>query len=224
VTRADLKGHHDAVLTAWRELILRAGSLGIADRIVVFIQLQYRGEQLSALEGLAQESVDLKRDTEAFVASVKQQSPVTSALAVYGAISGVLGFFGLWSFSELKKQAEPSLAAAEVGAAQTAAAVTGVLAVASSAVLYWLARGAFIAIQAAAQALNEFNARDHPSAAFLRGVQPDERALFALFGRPVPSRPISAGPLILLGLAGMAAGVTFAFLVGVGSSCTGSCA
>lgn len=218
VTREELKPLHDAVLGSWRDLILRSGSLGMADRIVVFVQLQYRGQQLSTLEGLAQDSVDLKRDTDAFVTSAKQNSPLTTALAVYGAISGVLGFLGLWSFAKLKEMSEPALDAAQVGAAQTAAAVTGVLALASGGALYYLARGAFLAMQAAAEALNDFSARDHPSAAWLRGVHADERDLFALFGRQVPSRPVSAGPLILLGGACIVAGAIFAGLVGIGSS------
>lgn len=121
-------------------------------------------------------------------------------------------------FSKLQKVAQPSLDAAQTGAAQTAAAITGFVALASAATLYWLARGAYMAIQAATQALNDFNSRDHTSSAWLRGVRAQERDLFAIFGRKVPSRPISAGPLILLGGASLVVGAIFAGLVGIGSS------
>lgn len=218
VTREELQPKHDAVLAAWRNLILQSGSLGMADRIVVFVQLEYRGQQLSTLEGLAQNSVDLKQDTDEFVKSVKQGSPLTTALTIYGAISGLLGFFGLWSFASLKEISEPAIDAAQTGAAQSAAALTGALAVISGGGLYYLARGAFLAMQAAANALNDFNARDHPSAARLRGVHESERDIFALFGRQVPSRPVSAGPLILLGGACIVGGAVLAGLIGLGVS------
>lgn len=218
VTRVELKPIHDVVLGSWRELIIQSPSLGFADRIVIFVQLKFRAEKLSVLEGLAQDSEDLKRDTDAFVAAVNQQSPVATAVTIYSFVSGILGFFGLWSYSKISELAAPTIDAAQAGATQTAAAVTTLVAAASGGVLFVVARGVFMAAQAAVEALGKFSERDHPSAMQLRTVLPAESDLFSLFGRRVPSRPISAGPLILLGGACILAGVVIAFLVGVGAT------
>ncbi|WP_165956498.1 hypothetical protein, partial [Kribbella antibiotica] len=127
--------------------------------------------------------------------------------------AGVLGFFGLWSFQALRTALAPE--AAEVGMAQTTAALIGVLTVAAGGVIVAVVRAAVEAARAAVESLESFSARSHPSAVLLREVRPAEERLFGVFGRQVPEPRISAGPLILLGTLGLGAGVVFAALAGV---------
>jgi hypothetical protein len=51
----------------------------------------------------------------------------------------------------------------------------------------------------------------------LREVRPAEERLFAVFQKRVPEPPISTGPLVVLGVGGLIAGIVFAILVGVGA-------
>lgn len=105
---------------------------------------------------------------------------------------------------------------AQTGAQTIGTAITGLLAVASGGVIWVLVRALAQAAQSAATALEDFSNKQHPSTVLLAEAAPAEKRLFGLFGREVPCYPISAGPLILFGLAFVAAGMLLAFFVGVG--------
>ncbi|GAA1689898.1 hypothetical protein ACFTSF_04465 [Kribbella sp. NPDC056951] len=216
VERAAIVEGHDEVVSAWKEIVWQASSMGLADRIVIGVKLRARAEALANWEGLARDAGDLATDARAFAAAVKAQNPLTTVLAVVGFAGGVLGFFGLWSFQALRKAWAPAAEAAEAGMAQTEAALIGFLTLASGGVIVAVIRAAVEAARAAMEALESFSARSHPSAVLLREVRPAEERLFAVFQKRVPEPPISAGPLIALGAAGLLVGIIFAALIGVG--------
>jgi len=220
VERDAIAGAHDEVVSAWKEIVEQASSMGLADRIVIGVKLRARAEALANYEGLARGAGDLAMDARAFAAAVKAQNPLTTVVAVVGVAAGVLGFFGLWSFQALRKALTPAAEAAEVGMAQTTAALIGVVTVASGGVIVAVVRAAVEAARAAVEALESFSARSHPSAVLLREVRPAEERLFAVFRQRVPEPPISAGPLIALGSVGLVVGVVFAALAGVGAAAT----
>ncbi len=119
VERDAIAGAHDEVVTAWREIVEQASSMGLADRIVIGVKLRARAEALANYEGLARGAGDLATDARAFAGAVKAQNPLTTVVAVVGVAAGVLGFFGVWSFQALRKALAPAAEAAEVGMAQT---------------------------------------------------------------------------------------------------------
>jgi hypothetical protein len=94
IDRSKLAPLHNDVLTSWRKIVVESKNLGLADRIVIALKLQKRAEALATYEGLALGAGDLATDSRAFAASVKEQSPLTWVLAVYGLVTAVLGFFG----------------------------------------------------------------------------------------------------------------------------------
>ena len=96
-------------------------------------------------------------------------------------------------------------------------ALIGVLTVAAGAVIIGVVRAALIAAHSGLQALEIFGVNEHPSVVMLREVRPAEERLFAIFQKRVPEPPISAGPLIVLGVGGLITGIVFAMLVGVGA-------
>lgn len=215
VNRSQIEPLHHEVLNGWREVIAGSRQLGLADRIVVAIQLEKRAKALANLERLAG-TADLVTETELFGAGAKQQSPINSAGVVFGAASAVLGFLGSSFIAAIQELAGPTVGAVQAGAGTTVTAVTGFLAVASGGVVFALFRGATIALQTAGAALENFGNKQHPSASLLATIRPAEDRLFGLFGTQVPNAPISAGPLFLVGAACVGVGVVFAFLVGVG--------
>ena len=210
VDRAAIAPSHDEVLTAWREIMDQASTLDLADRIVIAVKLRARADVLATYEGLAREAGDLARDARAFAAVVRIQNPLTALFLAGGLASGVLGFFGLWSFSALK-----DTLFSDAGMAQTTAALIGVLTVASAAVVVGVIRGAVVAAQTAVEAVQIFK---HPSTVLLQEVRPAEERLFANFEQRVPEPAISTSPLIVLGVAGFVAGLVVAALMGVGAS------
>jgi hypothetical protein len=217
VERAEIASLHDEVLTAWKEIVNQASTLGLADRIVIAVKLQARAEALATYEGLARGAGDLATDARAFAMAVKTQNPVVRVRWWLALAAGVLGFFGWWSFESLKKVVSPSVDAAQAGVEETTAALVGFLMVASGAVIVALVRGAVIAAQTAVEALNDFSNRQHPSGGMLQEVRPAEERLFGVFQQRVPEPPISAGPLIMLGIGGVVAGIVFAVMAGVGA-------
>ncbi|MFI5736262.1 hypothetical protein ACIA49_39475 [Kribbella sp. NPDC051587] len=190
--------------------------MGLADRIVIGVTLRARAEALAGFEGLVRDAGDLARDARGFAAAVRAQNPLTGVVAGVGLAAGVLGFFGFWSVQALRKALAPE--AAEVGMAQTTAALIGVLTVASVVVIVAVVRAAVEAARAAVESLESVGARSHPSAVLLREVRPSEERLFGVFRQEVPEPPISAGPLIVVGSVGLVAGIVFAALAGVGAT------
>ncbi|MFI6827614.1 hypothetical protein ACIBG5_10985 [Kribbella sp. NPDC050241] len=213
VERAAIAGLHAEVVNAWKGIVSEASTLGLADRIVISVKLKARADALAAYEGLVRDAGDLATDVRAFATAVKMQNPLTGVVWGTGLASGVLGFFGWWSFVALRTAWSDT----EGGMAQTTAAVIGVLTVASGVVIVAVVRAAVIAAQAALQTLDDFSAKEHPSAELLREVRPAEERLFAVFRQRVPEPPITAGPLIVLGVVGLLAGVLFAAMTGVGA-------
>ena len=207
VERAAIAPSHDEVVTAWREILDQASTLDLADRIVIAVKLKARADALATYEGLARGAEDLARDARAFAAAVRMQNPLTKVFLAVGLASGVLGFFGLWSFSALK-----GALFSDAGTAQTTAALIGVLTVAAGAVVVGVIRGAVVAGHTAS-----FGDKEHLSTVLLQEVRPAEERLFAIFEQRVPEPPISAGPLLVLGVAGVVSGLVFAVLVGVGA-------
>jgi hypothetical protein len=210
VERAAIAPSHDEVVNAWREIMDQASTLDLADRIVIAVKLTARADALATYEGLARDAGDLARDARTFARAVRIQNPLTTVFLAVGLASGVLGFFGLWSFSALKDSL-----LSDAGMAQTTAALIGVLTVASGAVVAGVVRGAVVAAQTAVEAVEIFK---HPSTVLLQEVRPAEERLFAIFEQRVPEPPISASPLIVLGAIGFVAGLVVAALVGVGAS------
>ncbi|TCO16625.1 hypothetical protein EV652_120119 [Kribbella steppae] len=210
VDRAAIAPSHDEVVTAWREILDQASTLDLADRIVIAVKLRARADVLATYEGLARDAGDLARDARAFAAVVRIQNPLTALFLAGGLASGVLGFFGLWSFSALK-----DTLFSDAGMAQTTAALIGVLTVASAAVVVGVVRGAVVAAQTAVEAVQIFK---HPSTVLLQEVRPAEERLFAIFGQRVPEPTISTSPLVVLSVAGFVAGLVVAALMGVGAS------
>jgi hypothetical protein len=210
VDRAAIAPSHDEVVTAWKEIMDQASTLDLADRIVIAVKLKARADALARYEGLARGVEDLARDARAFAAVVRIQSPLTKVFLAVGLASAVLGFFGLWSFSAAR-----STLFSDAGMAQTTAALIGVVTVASGAVVVGVVRGALVAAQTAVEAAGNFK---HPSTILLQEVRPAEERLFAIFERRVPEPPISTGPLIVLGAAGLVAGFVLAALLGVGAA------
>jgi hypothetical protein len=210
VDRAAIAPSHDEVVTAWREIMDQASDLDLADRIVIAVKLRARADALATYEGLARDAGDLARDARAFAAAVRIQNPLTTVFVAVGLASGVLGFFGLWSFSAAR-----STLFSDAGMAQTTAALIGVLTVASGAVVVGVVRGAIVAAQTAVEAVQIFK---HPSTVLLQEVRPAEDRLFAIFDQRVPEPAISATPLIVLGVAGFIAGLLVAAFAGVGAA------
>lgn len=210
VERAAIAPSHDEVVNAWKEIMDQASTLDLADRIVIAVKLTARADALATYEGLARDAGDLARDARAFARAVRMQNPLTTVFLAVGLASGVLGFFGLWSFSALKDSL-----LSDAGMAQTTAALIGVLTVASAAVVAAVVRGAVVAAQTAVEAVEIFK---HPSTVLLQEVRPAEERLFAIFEERVPEPPISASPLIVLGVGGFVAGLVVAALVGVGAA------
>ncbi|WP_433165394.1 hypothetical protein [Kribbella sp. CA-247076] len=203
VERAEIAPSHDEVVGAWREIMDQASALDLADRIVIGVKLRARADALAAYEGLARDAGDLARDVRAFAVAVRVQNPLAKVFLAVGVASGMFGFFGLWSFSVVASTAEM---------AQTTAALVGVLTVASGVVVVGVVRGA---VEAARAAVEEFST--HPSTVLLAEVRPAEEHLFGIFGQRVPEPPISAAPLIVLGVVGVVGGLVLAALAGVGS-------
>jgi hypothetical protein len=210
VERAAIAPSHDEVVNAWKEIMDQASTLDLADRIVIAVKLTARADALATYEGLARGAGDLARDARAFARAVRVQNPLTTVFVAVGLASGVLGFFGLWSFSALK-----DTLMSDAGMAQTTAALIGVLTVASAAVVAAVVRGAVVAAQTAVEAVEIFK---HPSTVLLQEVRPAEERLFAIFEERVPEPSISASPLFVLGAAGFVAGLVVAALMGVGAS------
>jgi hypothetical protein len=210
VERAAIAPSHDEVVNAWKEIMDQASTLDLADRIVIAVKLTARADALATYEGLARDAGDLARDARAFARAVRMQNPLTTVFLAVGLASGVLGFFGLWSFSALKDSL-----LSDAGMAQTTAALIGVLTVASAAVVAGVVRGAVVAAQTAVEAVEIFK---HPSTVLLQEVRPAEERLFAIFEARVPEPSISASPLIVLGVGGFVAGLVVAALVGVSAS------
>jgi hypothetical protein len=217
VERAAIIGVHREVVDAWREIVGQASTLGLADRIVIGVKLKARAEALAAYEGLARDAGDLVTDARAFAAAVKTQNPLTAVCLGIGLAAGALGFFGVWVFEAVKRALTPSTDAVGAGIAQTTAALIGVLILGSGGVIVGTVRAAVVAARTGLQALENFSAKEHPSAVLLREVRPAEERLFAVFQMRVPEPPISPGPLIVLAAGGLVAGVVFAVLVGVGA-------
>ena len=216
VERAAIIGVHREVVDAWREIVGLASTLGLADRMVIGVKLKARAEALAAYEGLVRDAGDLAGDARAFAAAVKTQNPLAAVCCGVGVAAGVLGFFGWWSVEALK-HAFTSDAEAP-GMAQTTVALLGVLTVAAGAVIIGVVRAAVIAAQVALQAREIFGVNEHPAAVLLREVRPAEERLFAVFQQRVPEPPISAGPLIVLAVGGLVAGIVVAALAGVGAA------
>jgi hypothetical protein len=210
VERAAIAPSHEEVVTAWKEIMDQATTLELADRIVIAVKLKARADALATYEGLARGAGDLARDARAFAAVVRIQNPLTKAFIAVGLASAVLGFFGLWSFSAAR-----NMVFSDEGMAQTTAAVIGVVTAASAAVVVGLVRGAVVAAQTAVAVAE--NPR-HPSTMLLQEVRPAEERLFAIFEQRVPEPPISAGPLIVLGAAGLVIGFVLAAFLEVGAS------
>jgi len=210
VDRAAIAPSHDEVVSAWREIMDQASTLDLADRIVIAVKLKARADALATYESLARDAGDLVRDARAFAAVVRIQNPLTKVFLAVGLASAVLGFFGLWSFSAAR-----STLFSETGMAQTTAALIGVLTVASGAVVVGVVRGAVVAATTAVEAAENLK---HPSTVWLQEVRPAEERLFAIFEQRVPEPPISATPLIVLGAAGLVAGLVLAALLGMGTS------
>ncbi len=210
VDRAAIAPSHDEVVSAWREIMDQASTLDLADRIVIAVKLKARADALATYEGLARDAGDLVRDARAFAAVVRIQNPLTKVFVAVGLASAVLGFFGLWSFSAAR-----STLFSETGMAQTTAALIGVLTVASGAVVVGVVRGAVVAATTAVEVAENFK---HPSTVWLQEVRPAEERLFAIFEQRVPEPSISATPLIVLGAAGLLAGLVLAALLGMGAS------
>ncbi|MFG1814175.1 hypothetical protein ACGFIF_10460 [Kribbella sp. NPDC049174] len=210
VDRAAIAPSHDEVVTAWKEIMDQASDLDLADRIVIAVKLRARADTLATYEGLARDAGDLARDARAFAAAVRIQNPLTTVFLAVGIASGVLGFFGLWSFSAAR-----STLFSDAGMAQTTAALIGVLTVASGAVVVGVVRGAVVAAQAAVEAAGNLK---HPSTVLLQEVRPAEERLFAIFDQRVPEPAISAAPLIVLGTVGFVAGLAIAAFAGVGAT------
>jgi hypothetical protein len=206
VERAAIIGVHREVVDAWREIVGEAVTLGLADRIVIGVKLKARAEALAAYEGLVRDAGDLARDARAFAAAVKTQNPLTAVGWGIGLAAGVLGFFGVWVFEAVRRAFSPST---EASMAQTTTALVGVLIVAAGAVIIGVLRAAVVA---AHTGLETLGAKQHPSAELLREVRPAEERLFAVFQRQVPEPRISAGPLIVMGVGGLVAGVVIASL------------
>lgn len=215
VERAAIIGVHREVVDAWREIVGLASTLGLADRIVIGVKLKARADALATYEGLVRDAGDLAGDARAFAAAVKTQNPLTAGFCGVGVAAGGLGFFGWWSFEALKGSFTADGGTA--GMAQTTVALIGVLTVAAGAVIIGVVRAAVIAAHSGLQALEIFGVNEHPSVVMLREVRPAEERLFAIFQKRVPEPPISAGPLIVLGVGGLIAGIVFAMLVGVGA-------
>ena len=206
VDRAAIAPSHDEVVTAWKEIMDQASDLDLADRIVIAVKLRARADTLATYEGLARDAGDLARDARAFAAAVRIQNPLTTVFLAVGIASGVLGFFGLWSFSAMRRTLF-----SETGMAQTTLALIGVLTLASGAVVVGVVRGAVVAAQAAVEAAGNLK---HPSTVLLQEVRPAEDRLFAIFDQRVPEPPISAGPLVVLAVIGFVVGLVLAAFVG----------
>ncbi|MFI7068008.1 hypothetical protein ACIBL3_43945 [Kribbella sp. NPDC050124] len=208
VGRSAIAPAHDEVVSAWREILDLASTMDLADRIVIGVKLRARADTLAAQEELARGAEDLARDARAFAAAVRLQNPLTKVFLAVGIASGALGFFGLWSLSALK-----NTLFADASMPQTTAALLGVLTVASGAVVVGVLRGAVVAAQTAVEVVENVK---HPCTVLLREVRPAEERLFALFNQRVPEPPITAGPLIVLGVVGLLNGILLATLLNVG--------
>lgn len=206
VERAAIAPSHDEVVSAWKEILDQASTLDLADRIVIAVKLRARADALATYEGLARGAEDLARDAKAFAAVVRIQNPLAKVFVAAGLASAVLGFFGLWSFSAMRRTLF-----SETGMAQTTLALIGVLTLASGAVVVGVIRGAVVAAQTAVEAVEIFK---HPSTVLLQEVRPAEDRLFAIFDQRVPEPPISAGPLVVVGVIGFVVGLVLAALVG----------
>ncbi|GAB2568897.1 hypothetical protein [Kribbella endophytica] len=220
VDRTAIESPHHQVMDLWKEIVLESRTLGFVDRIVIAIQLEARAKALAIHEGLARSAGDLATEARAFATATKEQSPLTTALWLYGIASSVLGAFGLWSTSKLWGLASGTIDAAQQGAAQSAAALTGALTLASGGVIYWVIRGTAMAVQAAAEALNDLATKEHPSALLLQKARSAEEQLFSIFQQRVPRPPISAGPVLAIGAICLILGVVVAALAGIGSGST----
>lgn len=207
VERSAIAPSHDEVVTAWREILDLASTLDLADRIVIGVKLTARAEKLAMQEGLARGAEDLAGDARAFAAAVRGQNPLAKVFLAVGLASAALGFFGLWSFSALK-----NTLFADATMPQTTAALIGVLTVASGAVVVCVIRGAVVAAQTAVEVVENVK---HPCTVLLQEVRPAEERLFAIFNQRVPEPPITPGPLIALGIAGLLAGLLIATLLDV---------
>jgi hypothetical protein len=208
VERAAIAPSHDEVVTAWKEILDLASTLDLADRIVIAVKLKARAEVLATYESLARGAEDLARDAREFAAVVRGQNPLAKVFLAVGVASGVLGFFGLWSFSALR-----ATLFADAAMLQTTAALIGVLTIASGTVVVCVVRGAVVAAQTAVEVVDNVK---HPCTVLLREVRPAEERLFAIFDQRVPEPPITATPLIVLATAALLAGVLLAGLGGVG--------
>ncbi|MGW6283291.1 hypothetical protein [Kribbella sp. NPDC055071] len=206
VERAAIVEGHREVVDAWREIVSQAGTLGLADRIVIGVTLKARAEALAAYEGLVRDAGDLAGDARAFAAAVRTQNPLTAVCWSIGLAAGVLGFFGVWGFDVVKRVVSPS---SEVELAQTTVALVGVLIVAAGAVVVGVLRAAVSAGHAGLE-------NGLVSAVLLREVRPAEERLFAVFQRQVPEPAVSSVPLIVMGIGGLLAGIAVAVLAGVG--------
>ncbi|TDD11151.1 hypothetical protein E1218_35810 [Kribbella turkmenica] len=204
VERAAIAPSHGEVVGAWREIMDQASALDLADRIVIAVKLRAKADALAVYEGLARDAEDLARDVRAFAVAVRVQNPLTKVFLAVGLASGMLGFLGLWSFLVVTSTAEM---------AQTTAALVGVLTAASGVVVVAVVRGAVEAARAAVEELST-----HPSTVLLEEVRAAEEHLFGIFGQRVPEPPISAVPLVVLGVAGAAIGLVVAALAGVGTA------
>ena len=216
VDRSQLEELHGQVLNAWREAVTASTGLPVADRIVIALQLEKRASALANHERLAGAS-ELVTEADLFATGVKQQSPLTKVTAGYALVSAILGAVGLTLFGLIREAWDPTSDAIGAGANTTATAVTGLFTLAaSSGLLYVVTQGIARMLQSAAAALDDITTRQHPSAVLLAEVQPNEAKLFGLLGSTVPSVPISAGPIILLGIASLVLGAVIAALAGVG--------
>ncbi|GAB2677452.1 hypothetical protein [Kribbella swartbergensis] len=207
VERAVIAPSHDEVVNAWKEIMDQASTLDLADRIVIAVKLRARADALAAYEGLARDAGDLARDARAFAVAVRMQNPLAKVFLAVGFASAGFGFFGLWSLTALK-----NTLLSDAAMAQTTAALIAVLTGASGAVIAGVLRGAVVAARAAVE-----EHVSHPSTVLLAEVRPAEERLFAIFGKPVPDPRVTAGPLIVLGVAGVVAGLAAAALVGAGT-------
>jgi len=205
-------------VNAWKAIVSEASTLWLADRIVISVKVKARADALATYEGLVRDAGDLATDVRAFATAVRMQNPLIGVVWGTGLAAGVLGFFGWWSFEAVRKALSPTVDVPGMG--QATAALIGVLTVASGIVIVAVVRAAVVAAQLAIQALQDFSATQHPAAQLLREVRPAEERLFAVFQQRVPEPPISAGPLIALGVVGLVGGIVVAALMGVGAPTT----
>ncbi|HEX8509483.1 MAG TPA: hypothetical protein VF635_08305 [Propionibacteriaceae bacterium] len=196
---------HREVISAWQAVGRRLPQLGIVDRAVACIQLEARANRLATQESFVDGAIGLSQEARSLEQTFKDKNPKNLILAIAGVVGTVLSILGLSVIDLLLGVLDSAMETVESAGTMLA---SGLVTIALPAVaLVYIVRGIYMAVQKAAESVNNILDKDYASTAALRASAEAEQRLFQMLGEKVPHIPISPGPIILLLVAGMIFGL-----------------